>query len=702
MAGPTRTQVEQDGRKTVAVARPGLSAAVGLADDDCRDASRVGAKAAALARARVRGLPVLDGFAITTSATETILSSTRVPGSIARDLASHWEAISERGARRIVVRSSSVAEDGAASSMAGMFTSVTDVRDWDGFLDAVVEVLESSRRSGRAVAPIGVLVQPFLDAEVGGVMFGIDPVTGRDDRLVIAAAEGTPEALVSGEVEGSRYVLTRAGRVVEATSGSAGAVLGGRRRRALVGLSEQARRAFGGHQDVEWAIDAGGRLWMLQSRPVTATGRASVGTGPLLGPGPVAETFPDELANLEEELWLDPLRDALRHALTLTRAASRKRIAASEIVASVEGRAAVDLELLKAAPIKRSWLRKLDPRPPARRLAAGWDVGRLRAAMPVLASRLVDSVDDELARMHPLSESTDDGLVDLLRRCRQTLLALYGHEVLAGMLIEGGGTAATASSTALRSLARGRKDGLDDTALVARHPEVLALVPPRIGPPARLPETAPALEGVEGAGDPLARQRERCRLRSRWVQELSARAAHELGRRAARQGWLQDAADIRLLNLGEIEQMIATRKFPTALDARAPRNESPPLPALFRLAEDGTVVAEQASSAGGAGAGGGRAKGRVVFDAARAGAGDVLVVSTLDPNLAAVLPSLSAIVAETGSVLSHLAILAREFGVPAVVGFAGATGRFEEGALVVVDGTSGDVHAVEERSEPQR
>jgi pyruvate,water dikinase len=54
-------------------------------------------------------------------------------------------------------------------------------------------------------------------------------------------------------------------------------------------------------------------------------------------------------------------------------------------------------------------------------------------------------------------------------------------------------------------------------------------------------------------------------------------------------------------------------------------------------------------------------------------------------------------VAETGSVLSHLAILAREYGVPTVVALAGATERFADGTWVVVDGTTGEVETVDHK-----
>ena len=76
-------------------------------------------------------------------------------------------------------------------------------------------------------------------------------------------------------------------------------------------------------------------------------------------------------------------------------------------------------------------------------------------------------------------------------------------------------------------------------------------------------------------------------------------------------------------------------------------------------------------------------------------AGRVLVVGHLDPRLAAVIPRLAGLIAETGSPLSHLAILAREHGVPTVVGLAGATTRFANGDVVAVDGHAGTVTPTE-------
>jgi pyruvate,water dikinase len=81
----------------------------------------------------------------------------------------------------------------------------------------------------------------------------------------------------------------------------------------------------------------------------------------------------------------------------------------------------------------------------------------------------------------------------------------------------------------------------------------------------------------------------------------------------------------------------------------------------------------------------------VTHDAADPPLASVLVTSTLTPGLGPLLPRLNGIVAETGSVLSHLAILAREAGVPTVVGYAGALDALPAGTAVEVDGDAGAV-----------
>jgi pyruvate,water dikinase len=76
----------------------------------------------------------------------------------------------------------------------------------------------------------------------------------------------------------------------------------------------------------------------------------------------------------------------------------------------------------------------------------------------------------------------------------------------------------------------------------------------------------------------------------------------------------------------------------------------------------------------------------------------VLVTTTLTPGLAPLLTRLDGIVAATGSVLSHLAILAREAGVATVVGYANAARDLPEGVEVLVDGETGRVTLEEKLS----
>jgi rifampicin phosphotransferase len=98
----------------------------------------------------------------------------------------------------------------------------------------------------------------------------------------------------------------------------------------------------------------------------------------------------------------------------------------------------------------------------------------------------------------------------------------------------------------------------------------------------------------------------------------------------------------------------------------------------------------------GAGASPGVAEGvaRVVAgedDFARVQPGDVLVTTTTTPAWTPLFPSLAGLVTETGGILSHAAVVAREYGLPAVVGAAGATTTVRNGMRIRIDGTAGTI-----------
>jgi len=148
----------------------------------------------------------------------------------------------------VVTRSSAVSEDAAGSSMAGRFHSVLDVRGWPRFLAALDEVAASARvialdgSHNVELHEMAILVQRFLPAAYGGVLFGADPVSGRADRFSLATVRGGPDALVSGIDGGSQQLLTRHGRVTR-SDGDTSAAPPWRRRRELAALARRAAAA---------------------------------------------------------------------------------------------------------------------------------------------------------------------------------------------------------------------------------------------------------------------------------------------------------------------------------------------------------------------------------------------------------------------------------------------------------------------------
>lgn len=224
-----------------------------------------------------------------------------LPEALQRAVVARWR--DELGGAVVAVRSSAIGEDGGDHSFAGQFESVLGVEDERQLLDAVRQCWASAW-TGRAVAyrarngmpaldvEMGLVVQRLVDADVAGVMFTGDPISGDPLTCVVSATFGLGEALVSGIANADTYRVDRrhdtldvevadkdvmivrapAGlteeRPVPESSRSERALTDAQVRE-LVALGEHLEAADGGRaQDVEWAI-ADGELHVLQTRPVT-------------------------------------------------------------------------------------------------------------------------------------------------------------------------------------------------------------------------------------------------------------------------------------------------------------------------------------------------------------------------------------------------------------------------------------------------
>jgi pyruvate,water dikinase len=572
----------------------------------------------------------------------------------------------------------------------------------DGIREDIPKDAVDDRAAHDAMA---VLVQPMLHASVGGVMFGADPVTGAD-HIVVSAVAGAPSALVDGTAQGIRYRLTQRGRLLDAEPAEPPGhrLLGLSRRRRLAELARRTRQLYGGPQDIEFAFDTDDRLWLLQARPITAIAARAPRGARLLGPGPVAETFPGVLQPLEEDLWVAPMAHGLTRALDTLGTTSRRTLRTVPPVVAVDGRVAADLRLLGVVPPAHPRLRIFNPVASGRQAAAAWRVGRLRATLPLLALDLLADVDRELAELpSPVQMSAGEAL-NAAAWGRRALSSLHAQESLAGVLLAAGATnddqqdAApdiTLAGEALAVLAEARNAGLDDAEMLTRFPVLLGLFPPSLTAPATLPERT----GWTGVPHGIASLpvREALRLRIRWVQEMQAGMIRAVAARLAAARVLDDEHTVARLRWHELTALGDGAAPPTDLAERATRPERAPLPAEFRLADDGRPVPEphrgtrHSTTRAGQGAGGGTGSGTTWDGRGPRPDQAVLVVAVLDPGLAPLLPGLAGLVAETGSPLSHLAVLAREFHVPTATAVTDAVTRFPVGTTVTVDGGTGEV-----------
>jgi pyruvate,water dikinase len=315
-----------------------------LAELRSADAASFGGKSAALGELIAAGIPVPPGFAVSTSAyrafveaagldgliattmsrldpadVDTVgaashgigeaMRSAPVPGALRDEIAARYQ---ELGEPPVAVRSSALGEDSREATFAGQQDTYLWVRGTDHVCDAVRDCWVSlysppaityRARLAEMEPAMGVAVQLMVDAEVSGVMFTCNPVSGDPSMVAVNASWGLGLAVVGGEVTPDDYLVSKVTREVVREhvnpkeveyvpdAGGHGAVrvevpeerlerrcLDQPALETLVDVGRRIERYFGSAQDIEWAIARGGELpaslFVLQTRPVTTLPRS--------------------------------------------------------------------------------------------------------------------------------------------------------------------------------------------------------------------------------------------------------------------------------------------------------------------------------------------------------------------------------------------------------------------------------------------
>jgi len=263
--------------------------------------------------ARLRGLDVRDYARIGRIAQEirALVMETPIPEHIRAEVLGLREALLLD--TPLAVRSSAVGEDDVDASFAGQLDSCLDVRTaaelehalrtcWGSYWSERSLFYQLSR--GHTLAGMGVVVQALVRPTIAGVLFTQtpDPTPGGSDQMVGEYCLGFGDRLVAGEVNPGRFTIARTDfRAVvhalpeQASLTGTGTIPDVCQLEALGRTGLALERAFGGPQDIEWAIDDRGQLFFFQSRPITTPTEPS---GVLWSNANVNENFPAPISPL--------------------------------------------------------------------------------------------------------------------------------------------------------------------------------------------------------------------------------------------------------------------------------------------------------------------------------------------------------------------------------------------------------------------
>jgi pyruvate,water dikinase len=715
-----------------------------LGDVRLTDAAEVGGKAASLGELLAAGVRVPGGVVLTARAAELTAADR---GSLLR------EGTKDLGAGPFAVRSSGISEDGTEHSFAGIYESVLDVAP-DDLASAADRVLESARAARVADyqsagdGRMAVIVQRMVTPVAAGVALTADPIGGDRATCVVSAVRGIGERLVSGAAFGDEWAVT--GDVATPRRQPEKAI----DRRQAVQVASEARRiaaARGMPQDIEWAIDAEGTLWILQARPMTALPPEVSWESPAAGAFTRQLRFGEWISEPVTPLfesWLLTAMENRLHELLLKWLGQQ---APRPLHVIVNGWYFYSLNWFSGPSLARSLPGLLAHVVREPRRVAGVFPPTVRHSFPImerdwrsdLQPRYRAAVADAEARVETLPVDELPALIDRLAELAGEYFTSIAALTGAGYKLEMnlahfhrkhlGGAPGAAHLPLLAGFdAPAEPDRHAVVSLDWWHPPA-PMTASAVRPAAdhrRLVETREAAEAdayARLASSPrrvrafrrlLADAQHLVPIREEQTRELTIawpvmrRAVLRIGEQLTDQGVIAHPEDVFWLTRAEAFAGLAGEFLPPA-DVAARRallaeqaKLVPPLLVgrLNRMLKSmfatfpkliGAAPSERALVSG-TPASPGRASGpvRVVrgpqdFDELQPG--EILVAPLTAPAWTPLFIRAAGVVTDVGSPASHASIIAREYGIPAVVGCGDATARLRTGMRVTVDGSTGNV-----------
>jgi pyruvate,water dikinase len=635
-----------------------------------------------------------------------------------------------------------------------MYESVLDVPADE--VPAAAERVLASANAARAAAygsaadgQMAVIVQRMVAATAAGVALTADPISGNRATTVITATRGLGERLVSGTTVGDEWAVI--GDVATARRQPERAI---NRARAMQ-VADAARRIAAGigvPQDLEWAFDADGTLWILQARPMTAL-PPDVSWEP---PAPGAYTrnlrfgewIPEPVTPLFES-WLLTAMEERTHAFYLaeigqriprpyhvivngwyfytlnwaTPAAFARNLPNMlwHLIRSPRAVAGINPATVRHSfPImERAWRTDLQPRYRAA-------VGRAEARIEAVPVTQLPALIDELAGLAGEYFGSVTALAGAAYKMELNLAQFHRRHLAPSVrgshlpLLTGFHAPSDPARHAVASLDWWHEPGPRAGSAaepVAGHAELVEAR--HAAEEAAFAALASSSRRLRAFRKVLADAQHLVPVREEQVAELTLawpvmrRAVLRIGGALVVRGVIAEPDDVFFLTREEALSALRGEGIGMNTDVaarRATRQQHarivpPPFigrvhPLLKRLWEAMPrmfgAVASDTALVSGVPASPGRASGsvRVVhgpeqFDEFQAG--EILVAPLTAPAWTPLFTRAAGVVTDVGSAAAHASIIAREYGIPAVVGCGDATARLRTGMRVTVDGTAGNV-----------